>query len=646
MGVSRRGHFTLLDVLMLIVVVGGMLMLIPTALVAKREEARRNICHENLKRISTALEQHHHVQGAYPPAAIQPNSRATWMLKNEQEQMVISHANWAISLLPYLGEEQLATTFHRQKPISDPSNAKVRIAELPWMKCPDDKCHRPDNPFRCVLNSGKELIFARGNYAINAGSSSAAAEPGDPNKPVLDGVSLLSEGERQVWWGNGIAGINKSFSKKDMVNGLATTVAVDEIRTGLAPIDSRGSWALGQIGCSITFGHGVYSDATGPNCRRLSSDRTIGALELGKLLGRQKVVQEGMPCVFYFYSGAAQATARSMHPGGVNVLMLDGSIHFVSDLVDLNVWHAIHSRKTRERIPVESFDRNMPRANDTPVQDDRAALDGSVIAGMDNTYLKPLVASCGTTPTPRVQSIKYIENSIGMKFAELLAGKFVMGLPDEGRRVAYQTATPAHVVHITKPFYMGVYSVTQREYRQVMKKNPSWQITVIDDGKDQPHNKNTDWYPVEQVSWYDAVEFCRQLSNFPAEKLSGRQYRLPTEAEWEYACRAGSTEQGNDRRLAHSIGPVNLDKPNAFGVCGMYTSVFEWCADGFSRYYYARSPENDPKGSSSIYLRVIRGSDWIFTKDVNCQLNSWAAHPSVINRYVGFRVVCDGEPIR
>ena len=201
----------------------------PPALMLMRERARHDQCQDNLRRIGKALEAFHQSHGQYPPAAIQPDARAMWVLKNGQDKMVVTHANWAIELLPYMGEGRLAATFDPQKPISDSVNAKVRTAELPWMTCPEDTYHHPDNPYRCILNSGQEICYARGNYGINLGTNSMGAEPGDANKPVLDGVTYRSDGPKQIWWGNGIAGINKSFSKKDMVNGLATAVAIDEL---------------------------------------------------------------------------------------------------------------------------------------------------------------------------------------------------------------------------------------------------------------------------------------------------------------------------------------------------------------------------------------------------------------------------------
>ena len=281
----------------------------------------------------------------------------------------------------------------------------------------------------------------------------------------------------------------------------------------------------------MTFSHGVYGDGTGPNCRRVSADDIIGGVDLGRLFDWHDVTAvKNMPCRFYAY-GVRKATARSMHPGGLNVLMLDGSAHFVSDLVDLNVWHAIHSRKTPEVISLDSL----------TVEVDREALAGGNTAGLDVSYLKPLVASCATSP-PRKQPPKSFESSLAARFVEVSAGEFVMGIPDVGFRVAYREATPVHVVRITKPFYLGVHAVTQDEYRQAMGNNPSWH-SAAGDGAGQLHDKDTSRYPVENVSWYDAIQFCRRLSELPQEKKAGRQYRLPTEAEWEYACQQTPTER-------------------------------------------------------------------------------------------------------
>ena len=118
-----------------------------------------------------------------------------------------------------------------------------------------------------------------------------------------------------------------------------------------------------------------------------------------------------------------------------------------------------------------------------------------------------------------------ITNSIVMKLRLIPAGEFMMGSPGmESDRSDNETQ---HRVSITKPFYLGVTEVTQEQYQKVMVKNRSQYKG--------PQN------PVETVSWADAVEFCRKLSALPAEKAAGYEYRLPTEAEWEYACRAGTS---------------------------------------------------------------------------------------------------------
>jgi formylglycine-generating enzyme required for sulfatase activity len=161
-----------------------------------------------------------------------------------------------------------------------------------------------------------------------------------------------------------------------------------------------------------------------------------------------------------------------------------------------------------------------------------------------------------SNPTP-VEDMELPESadSIGMEFKLIPAGAFMMGEPGA-----------EHEVTLTQPFKMGVHEVTQAQYEQVMGVNPS-------------HSKGAG-NPVEYVSWDDAVEFCRRLSELPAEKAAGKVYRLPTEAEWEYACRAGTTTKysfGDDDSELRDYAwywdnsgardhPVGGKKPNAWGL--------------------------------------------------------------------------------
>jgi formylglycine-generating enzyme required for sulfatase activity len=146
-------------------------------------------------------------------------------------------------------------------------------------------------------------------------------------------------------------------------------------------------------------------------------------------------------------------------------------------------------------------------------------------------------------------------------------------------------------------------------------------------------NADSSNHPVEEVSYDDAVEFCRRLSELPDEKAAGRRYRLPTEAEWEYACRAGSKTafsfgsnasdlgshawyEANSNDMTHAVGGK---KPNAFGLYDMHGNVWEWCSDWYDENYYASSPAIDPKGPDSGSFRVLRGGSWGYgPSDVRC----------------------------
>ena len=205
-------------------------------------------------------------------------------------------------------------------------------------------------------------------------------------------------------------------------------------------------------------------------------------------------------------------------------------------------------------------------------------------------------------------------NSISIEFASIPAGKFLMGSPhtEKGR----QEGETQHEVTLTQGFRMGVHEVTQAQYEQVMGKNPS--------------SFKGATLPVETVSYDDALAFCKKLSDLPAEKAAGRKYRLPTEAEWEYCCRAGTSTpfhfgnelngtqancDGNFPYGITEIGP-NLEKssqvgsypPNAWGLHDMHGNVLEWCQDWYGD--YPKDLIKDPNGSSNGELRVLRGGSW------------------------------------
>lgn len=233
--------------------------------------------------------------------------------------------------------------------------------------------------------------------------------------------------------------------------------------------------------------------------------------------------------------------------------------------------------------------------------------------------LSNFVIACGIiqlalTSSLQAQPPKEITNSIGIKLVLIPKGTFMMGSPE--REVGRFKDESQHAVTISKDYYLGVYEVTQSQYEEVMGKNPSYFQGA------KVGNKNAD-YPVENVSWDEAVEFCKKLSDLPEEKQAGRVYRLPTEAEWEYACRAGSDTTyyfNNDFRVlkingwyrenssirTHDVGQLN---PNAWGLYDIHGNVGEWCSDWYGE--YPAGAANDPTGPSEGSFRVYRGGSWL-----------------------------------
>lgn len=221
---------------------------------------------------------------------------------------------------------------------------------------------------------------------------------------------------------------------------------------------------------------------------------------------------------------------------------------------------------------------------------------------------------------------KEIKNSIGMTLVRIPPGSFTMGSPE--KELHRQKDETPHEVAITKAFYLGNLEVTQGQYEKIMESNPS-HFSAKGGGKQQVLDRDTSSYPVERVSWSDAVEFCNKLSS-----KEGKTYRLPTEAEWEYACRAGTTtvfHHGNDFNSTlgninglswssygkETSGPfyrrttgVGEYKRNAFGLYDMHGNVQEWCSDWYDADYYKSSPKSDPPGAQKGTERVLRGGAW------------------------------------
>jgi formylglycine-generating enzyme required for sulfatase activity len=321
------------------------------------------------------------------------------------------------------------------------------------------------------------------------------------------------------------------------------------------------------------------------------------------------------------------------------------------------------------------------------------------------------VGSCATATAaePKPAPTKQITNSIGVKLTLVPSGEFKMGSGESAEATAaffdktygpdgigddrFEDEHPRHRVWITRAFYLGTYHVTRGQFRRFVKETAY--ITGAEKGEQpalgwvparedlvgnakfswrNPGFEQTDDHPVVIVSRDDALAFCEWLS-----RKEGRTYRLPTEAEWEYACRGGTTTRyssGDDPETLAKVAnvadatirakfpkwkhppikasdgymftsPVGSFKPNAFGLYDMHGNAWQWCADRYSSDYYAKSPVDDPSGPHELDLTalfdgfVVRGGSW---REGPLYARS-AARDSHFSREsfgnVGFRVACE-----
>jgi formylglycine-generating enzyme required for sulfatase activity len=293
-----------------------------------------------------------------------------------------------------------------------------------------------------------------------------------------------------------------------------------------------------------------------------------------------------------------------------------------------------------------------------------------------------------------------LDSGVKMELVLVPAGEFMMGSGESAEATAaffnktygenvltadlFKDEHPQHRVRITKPFYLGTYHVTRGQFRQFVKdsgyktdaekgENPGawgWNPDKKAFGFNAKYSwrdagfEQSDEHPVVNVSWNDAAAFCQWLS-----KKESKAYRLPTEAEWEYACRAGTTTRyysGDDPETLVKVGnvadaaakaqfpdwkytikandgyvftaPVGKFKPNAFGLYDMHGNAWQWCADWYGAEYYAASPVDDPTGPASGNGRVLRGGSWDFGPGNSRSARRGGYSPDYRIDFTGFRV--------
>lgn len=332
---ATRG-FTLVELLVVMAIIGILVSLLLPAVNSVREAGRRSSCANSIRQLGLALNAYHQSHRVFPPSI--------WVAKDEDPLTTIRYQpNWLIAILPYIDQLPLYKKFDLNKPISDEANRTARGTNIPLLLCASDV------GAHVMFSKGAEGDnWARGNYGAN----------GSIQQLSKSNMGMTSSSWSKGWC-RGVMGANVACSIDEIFDGASNTVLLGELRIGLSEIDRRGTWAMAAPAASSLWGHGS-DDGIGPNNCTLQSDNIMGCGELWKSLGSTRLTRECMGCCQGCQS--SQGAARSRHPGGVNVCLVDGSVRFVSDFVekasawslslkDFRTWERLNA--SADRLPVD-----------------------------------------------------------------------------------------------------------------------------------------------------------------------------------------------------------------------------------------------------------------------------------------------------